>query len=138
MDATGVGAGLSSFLDHSMPGKVIQFTFNQSTKSTLGWDFLSIIDSGRWHEYRDGDPFQTEFFLQLENCAYEILPGPAKLMRWSVPDGTRDSATGDLIHDDLVLSAALVAMLDQQDWTIQASPVIIRRPDPLKDMDHGF
>ena len=35
-------------------------------------------------------------------------------MRWGVPDGTRDHRTGELVHDDYVLSAALVSLLDHE------------------------
>jgi hypothetical protein len=35
-------------------------------------------------------------------------------MKWGVPDGTRDDSTGDLLHDDLVISAALCALLGDQ------------------------
>jgi hypothetical protein len=38
------------------------------------------------------------------------------MLRWSVPDATRDPKTGELVHDDLALSAALCAVLDEQDW----------------------
>ena len=51
IDATGVGAGLTSFLDKAYPGKVIPYIFNAATKSKLGWGFLAAIDSGRYKEY---------------------------------------------------------------------------------------
>lgn len=46
-DATGVGAGLTSFLTRSLGEKVIPFAFNSKTKSDLGWSFLAMVDSGR-------------------------------------------------------------------------------------------
>ena len=33
-------------------------------------------------------------------------------VKWGVPDGARDPETGNLIHDDLVMSAALAALDD--------------------------
>ncbi|MBU1698900.1 MAG: hypothetical protein KJ831_02030, partial [Candidatus Eisenbacteria bacterium] len=51
VDCTGVGAGLSSFLKASLGEKVIPFEFNIRTKSDLLWDFLGIIDSGRFKDY---------------------------------------------------------------------------------------
>jgi hypothetical protein len=45
-------------------------------------------------------------------------------MRWGVPDGTRDPATGDQVHDDLLISAALCALLDKQTWGLTKSEVI--------------
>ena len=68
----------------------------------------------------------------------EVLPGPQKVMRWGVPDGTRDELSGELVHDDLVLSAALCAALDDQEWAVTAAPLVVRAADPLEDMDKGF
>ena len=48
VDATGVGVGLSSFLDKAFPGQVLPFIFTGSSKSSLGWDFLSVIETGRY------------------------------------------------------------------------------------------
>jgi hypothetical protein len=59
-------------------------------------------------------------------------------MRWGVVDGTRDPATGELVHDDLILSAALVAVLEDQPWTISSPTVIIQAVDPLAAMEKGF
>jgi hypothetical protein len=97
-----------------------------------------VIDSGRWKEYADVDAGQDVFFEQLSFVQYEVIPGPAKLMRGSVPDGTRNPATGELVHDDLVLSAALSGVLDDQDWAVTGPAVVIRRIDPLNEMDQGF
>ncbi len=53
VDATGVGAGLASFLERALPGKVVRFLFTTATKSKLGWDFLALVDAGRWREEGD-------------------------------------------------------------------------------------
>jgi hypothetical protein len=55
-----------------------------------------------------------------------------------VPDGTRDPSDGNLVHDDLLISAAMVATLDSQDWTVSGPTLIIKSRDPLDDMDKGF
>ncbi|MDY6846982.1 MAG: hypothetical protein SVP52_07590, partial [Chloroflexota bacterium] len=150
-DATGVGAGLTAFLARSLGSKVIPFTFNSRTKSDLGWSFLSLIDTGRLKTYAFPDKLspktnqlpatlhqlQANFFQQLQYCQYEILPGPDKKIKWSVPDGTRDPATGDLIHDDLIISAALLSILDQQSWSITGPAAVVKASDPLDDMK-GF
>ncbi len=152
IDATGVGAGLASFLEKALPGRVTPFTFSAASKSQLGWDFLGIVDSGRWQESPAADEaarkhphaspnpnaLSTLFFQQLSFCQYEILPGPEKRMRWGVPDGTRDPATGEAVHDDLVVSAALSAVLDGQEWSLSPPTVIIPGRDPLLEMDEGF
>lgn len=121
IDATGIGAGLASFLKASLtrrgaePGiEVIPFVFTTPSKSQLGWDFLGLIDSGRFLDYRDdsareGDAAMVTrlYQAQLRATTFEVMPGPGNLLRWSVPE--RDG------HDDLVISAALTAVLDRRD-----------------------
>ncbi|MEA3326693.1 MAG: hypothetical protein U9R53_05215 [Chloroflexota bacterium] len=80
------------------------------------------------------DDLHTDFFRQLEYCQYEILPGPDKKIKWSVPDGTRNPSTGDLIHDDLLISAALLSILDQKSWAVTGPAALVNAPDPLEDM----
>jgi hypothetical protein len=146
VDATGVGAGLASILESALPGCVLPFTFNASSKSKLGWDFTGLVDAGRWQEtlFPTNDPceqavFQREFFKQLAACQFEVQPGPDHAMRWSVPDGSRDPRSGELLHDDWVLSAALASVLDGRDWQFSAAPaLIVQGKDPLREMDHGF
>ena len=132
VDATGVGAGLASFLSRARPDQLLPVTFSQSVKSELGWGFLGIVDGGRWREYA---PLDAELLEQLEHCQFQIQPGPGKTMRWGVPDRTRSAATGRLVHDDLVLSAALAAILDKQDWSASGPTLIVPGRDPLRDMD---
>jgi hypothetical protein len=148
-DATGVGAGLTAFLARALGSKVIPFSFSSKSKSDLGWSFLSLIDTGRIKDYtieldENGTTtmikqaqHHTSFFRQLEFCQYEIIPGPDKKIKWSVPDGTTDPATGDFLHDDLITCAALLTVLDDKPWTTAAPTVIIPARDPLSEMK-GF
>jgi len=163
VDATGVGAGLSSFLSAALPGHVLPFEFNTRTKSDLCWNFLGLCDSARFQDHaplyvgadsvsllpESGiaiDPLasgiaaaQLEFWRQVQFCEFEILPGPNKTVRWGVPDGTRDPASGELVHDDLLISAAMLALLDEQHWSISAPTLVIQARDPLEDIDNaGF
>ncbi|MGH2562055.1 MAG: hypothetical protein ACRDJH_23600 [Thermomicrobiales bacterium] len=117
VDSTGVGHGLSSFLERMLGDRrggyptiqVVPYVFSLKTKSELGWNFLALIDSGRFKEYAgDGDALTRLYWSQLRETTYEVLPGPNKRMRWSVP-----ASRG---HDDLVISAALTAALDDIDW----------------------
>jgi hypothetical protein len=138
VDATGVGVGLSSFLDKAFPGQVLPFIFTGSSKSSLGWDFLSVIETGRYKEYTlppdKGEPdLQSLFYRQCRGAQMEILPGPERRMRWGVPEGMRDEASGELLHDDLLISAALCALLDEQEWGTAVSE-IISPLDPLDDL----
>jgi hypothetical protein len=147
IDATGVGAGLASFLERALPGRVLPFVFNAASKSKLGWDFLALVDSGRFQDYAvpEGTTGALDelFWRQVAACEYAALPGPQKALRWSVPDGRRDPASGELLHDDLLLSAALCAALDAQAGQrlgpgLPAEPLIVRAADPLRARDHGF
>lgn len=119
VDATGIGAGLASFLAASLAARpairVIPFIFGAASKSQLGWDFVALIDTGRFREYRDDSAAGGEaarvtarYWAEIRATTYETLPGPGRLLRWSVPQGRG--------HDDLVVSAALTAVLDGIDW----------------------
>lgn len=145
IDATGVGAGLASFLEKALPGIVIPFLFNAATKSRLGWDFLAIVDSGRWREPDLATDlpgldarFQAEFIRQLEHCRFSVSSGPEQHIRWGVPDGSRDEASSDLLHDDWILSAALCTQLEHLDWSPAAPALIIPAADPLKEMEGKY
>jgi hypothetical protein len=135
IDATGVGAGLTSFLDKSFPGRVIPFLFTRVTKSKLGWDFLAVVDTGRFRDYASQDEAKQVFFQQLAYCQSEIMPGPEHRMKWGVPDGTRDLTNGELVHDDWVLSAALCSVLQDVSWSVFSRPILVQAADPLKAMD---
>jgi hypothetical protein len=78
-------------------------------KSDLGWAFIGLIDGGRIKEYADdGSDISRIYRHQLAACTYQVLPGPGKLLRWSVP-----ASRG---HDDLLISIALTARLNALDW----------------------
>ena len=72
-----------------------------------------MVETGRYKEYRiaNGElriaDLQAAFWKQVEHCQSTVLDGPGKRMRWGVPDGTRNEATGELVHDDLLVSAAI-------------------------------
>lgn len=138
-DSTGIGAGLASFLERSFPKQVIRVLFNSRVKSDLGWGFLEVIDSGRYREALLDNPhspqgaLQALFIRQLELCELELLPGPGRRIRWGVPDGRRDPRTHLPVHDDLLISAALIAELDKLSWG-QAASAVLPGYDPLRGM----
>jgi hypothetical protein len=140
VDATGVGAGLASFLSKAYPDRVIPFLFNANTKSNLGWHFLSVIETGRFKFYKSSGlaheaGFSERFWQESENCQCEVVDGPNKQIRWSVPDGTRGVISGQFIHDDLLISASLCALLDDQEWFISTGgTVILNKGDPLEEI----
>jgi len=109
VDATGLGAGLVSNLKQSMGKRVIPFVFSLKSKSDLAWNWLGIIESGRYLEYAEDGALDTAlFWRQLAAVESEVMAGPGQFMRWSVPDPA--------LHDDLVMSAALVGTLEDLDW----------------------
>ncbi|MDP9363724.1 MAG: hypothetical protein M3Q10_05770 [Chloroflexota bacterium] len=118
VDATRVGAGLASFLTDALgtgPRAVTvePFLCTPKSKSDPGWDFLGLIDGGRFKEHapdatEDEDEVKRAYWDQLAACRYEVLPGPNRILRWSVP-----ASRG---HDDLLISAALAARLDAINW----------------------
>jgi hypothetical protein len=138
VDATGIGAGLASFLGRALPGRVLPFVFSQASKSKLGWDFLSVIESGRFRDWKAGpagaQDERSQFWTQVEHCTFEVIPGPERRVRWGVPDGTRDSASGALVHDDLLIYAALCALLDGQVWDGEARSEVVPGIDPLEGL----
>ena len=143
VDASGIGAGLAAFLAAAFPGRVLPFTFTSASKSKLGWDFIGLIEAGRFKDYciepgaaDEAARLKALFMTELEHTCVEMLPGPGQLMRWGTPDGL--TVQGQYIHDDLVLSAALCAVLDSQAWAVPGPTLIINKPDPLKELDHGF
>ena len=136
IDATGMGEGLWSLLDNAFGEKVvIPVKFTPQLKSELGYGFIGMIESGRYREYQ---PFPDGLRRQMERCRSEIVPGPAKLMRCGVPDGTRDPVNGELVHDDDLMTSALCVMLDGLEWYTPLPAVWTTPRDPLKDMDGRY
>lgn len=74
---------------------------------------------------------------QYDACQAEILPGPAKTLRWGVPEGARGAA-GELIHDDYLLADALIAEVDRLDWSVATESQTVEAPDPLLSMGRNF
>ena len=158
VDSSGVGAGVCSFLRDRMGERVIPLTFNRQVKSKLGWGFLSVIDTGRFQDFRstqsnyseisqanplawqmmsEQEGLQALFQRQLLAVTCEASIGPERWLKWSVPEDTADPL-GGMLHDDLVISAAMTAILDEQEWHLSFAPQIIQANDPLKEMDGGF
>ncbi len=142
VDATGVGAGLASFLEKALPGRVLAFTFSSASKSALGWDFLAVCDTGRFRDWAPtgaDDALRLLFTAQARACQFRVREGPARLLAWGVPDGTRDPVSGAPVHDDLLVSAALCALLDRQTWYDGGAALVAGGVDPLAAMDaEGF
>lgn len=133
IDATGVGEGLWAMLFKKYGGRVIPIKFTQQSKSEIGWGYLAIIETGRFRDCC----MTEEVRAQYDKCQSEILPGPAKTLRWGVKDGTR-GADGLLIHDDIILADSMCAELDKLQWMISSPTLMTDVIDPLLEMDGNF
>jgi hypothetical protein len=136
IDATGIGEGLWSLLDNAYDEKtVIPVRFTAKLKSELGYGFIGIVESGRYREYH---PFDEKLRMQLEHCRSEIVQGPSKAMRWGVPDGRRDHASGERVHDDDLMTAAMCCLLDRMEWRVSLPTTWTTPKDPMKEWDRNF
>ena len=135
VDATGLGQGLSSFLLAKYPALVIPFLFTRKSKSDLGWGIIAMIETGRFKDHKDDTSQKREFITQLEHVKYKVTND--KKIAWSVPDGTRDIKTGELVYDDWVMSAAMAWVLDSELWTISES-VIVEVDDIFEEMSEVY
>jgi hypothetical protein len=120
-DSSGVGAGLSDWLSARMgEDNVTQFLFTMRSKAKLGSMFLAAIETGRF-KYWNTDldiPLSAAwwFFTQVEACTYNV-PDDGQFdthLQWFVPASAsiNTPAGSELIHDDRLLSASLVALYD--------------------------
>ena len=128
IDHSGLGAMLSDMLVTKYKSRVTPIDITAANKTRMAWDFLAMVDTGRWQEHKGDEinvlksgfkpgkePYeiltepellQQMFYRELRSCRIEPT-GNQSNVRWGVKDGTRDHATGRILHDDLVMSAAL-------------------------------
>ncbi len=100
IDATGVGAGVASFLVKTLgSATVTPFVFTTQSKSRLGFEFLAAVNSCRLRMYRgDGSVEWGEFWRQIERAKGVYKPNRTMNFFVEEHDG----------HDDFLMSAALV------------------------------
>jgi hypothetical protein len=98
VDATGIGQPVASFLRKELGSRIIPFTFTQKSKSDMGFELLSFVNSGRLRIYRqDGSSEYRELMSQLEKARSQYRPN--QTMNFYV-----DPQEG---HDDFLISLAL-------------------------------
>jgi hypothetical protein len=116
VDASGVGAGVASFLANALGASVVeQFVFTSRSKSDLGYALLAAVNGGRVKMYRGSgagnrgpnmeierpDPGsltpETEYWREMQLARSEMRAG--QTMNFFVPE--RDG------HDDFLMSLAL-------------------------------
>ena len=100
VDATGIGQPVASFLRKELGSRVVPFTFTQKSKSDMGFELLSFVNSSRIKLYKqDGSKEYQETMFQLEKARAQYRPN--QTMNFYV-----DPSEG---HDDFLMSLALVA-----------------------------
>ena len=136
VDATGIGAGLTSFLKQALGERVVPVVFSPKLKSELGWGFLAIVETGRYRDYADDQAPETrQFWHEVQVCQLQVRDGPGKLLSWGVCETPGYDGVIAYGHDDLLISAALTAILDQQAWPTTGASAVITRPDELEEID---
>jgi len=117
---------------------LIPVVFSPKVKSDLGWNFLGVVESGRYRDYiHDEDQVTRQFWHELEACQYEIGDGPNRTMKWGVWETPAYDGQIAYGHDDLLISAALVAILDQQPWPGTGQSTAVAQPDVLDSIDRA-
>lgn len=117
-DASGVGQGICDALAKTWKRQIVTVHFTAARKSALGNDFIALVETGRFQYWTPDDPDGWTFYEQCRLCAYEIQEGlpPERGLRWGVPPhATTTLPDGNvaLVHDDQLLSAALISEADR-------------------------
>jgi hypothetical protein len=104
IDATGVGAGMNSFLTNALgEDHVLKCVFDSawSLQSELAFNFLAMINSGRYLEHTppEDNDIQRKTWSQFKLAKAKTRPGNKMMIHVDEKDG----------HDDLLISAALCA-----------------------------
>lgn len=100
VDATGIGQPVASFLRAQLGSRVVPFTFTQKSKSDMGFELLSFVNSSRLKLYQqDGSDEYRELTFQLERAKAQYRPNQTMNFYVDPQDG----------HDDFLMSLALAA-----------------------------
>ena len=99
VDATGIGQPVASFLRKELGSRVIPFVITSKSKSDMGFELLSFINSGRLKLYRqDGSREYQETLFELERARAQYRPNQTLNFYVDPQEG----------HDDFLVSLALV------------------------------
>ena len=99
VDATGIGQPVASFLKKELGSRVVPFVITSKSKSEMGFQLLSFVNSGRLKLYKqDGSREYQETLFELEKARAQYRPN--QTMNFYV-----DPREG---HDDFLMSLALV------------------------------
>jgi hypothetical protein len=99
VDATGIGQPVAGFLRKELGSRVIPFVITSRSKSDMGFELLSFVNSGRLKLYKQDDSREYhETLFELEKAKVRYRPN--QTMNFYV-----DPQEG---HDDFLVSLALV------------------------------
>lgn len=99
VDATGIGQPIASFLRKELASRVIPFVITQKSKSDMGFELLSFVNSGRLKLYRqDGSREYQETLFELEKARVQYRPNQTMNFYVDLQEG----------HDDFLMSLALL------------------------------
>jgi hypothetical protein len=105
VDATGIGQPVSSFLRQALGSRVLPFTFTAQSKSSLGFNLLAAVNSGRLKMYKgDGSAEYRQFWLEMERAKSQYRPSQTMNFYVEPSEG----------HDDYLMSLALVVEAGRQ------------------------
>ncbi len=119
IDATGLGAGLSSILGKYFgEQRVTPFTFTRPSKSNLAYQMLALLNSGRLKLY---NPHTAPRNL-YEECWQQMCRARYRLPAPEILDIYVDPSEG---HDDFLVSMALLCEA-LKDFTPPAISAMVR------------
>jgi hypothetical protein len=99
VDATGIGQPVASFLRKELGSRVIPFVITSKSKSDMGFELLSFVNSGRLKLYKqDGSREYEETLFELERARVQYRPNQTMSFYVDHQEG----------HDDFLVSLALV------------------------------
>jgi hypothetical protein len=117
---------------------VLGMKFTAKSKSDMDNRLLAAIDSGRFKDLSgeyDGDGLAGKMQGEMEHREYEIKIGPGKTIAWGVPDSVQDEG-GNLVHDDLLIGAAMFTELDGEAWPlVNETSAEIQGDDPIETIE---
>ncbi len=118
VDATGVGAGVASWLHRAMPERIEAVQFTRPAKSAMGYELLAAVNAGRVRMYADdGSSEWRELWQQARLCRYAVYQNTALNFFVDDKDG----------HDDFIVSLALCVRAAEQAQPEAAGGIIPAR-----------
>lgn len=99
VDATGIGQPVASFLRQELGSRVVPFVITSKSKSDMGFELLSFVNSGRLKLYRqDGSREYEETLSEMRKARAQYRPNQTMSFYVDPREG----------HDDFLVSLALV------------------------------